>query len=279
MPLSFKLAFNFLSLYLLCVCLVACSNSEILQDMPPKAELPYDIPLADFTNVAEKLVAQAPNGLAIGEVHGQLAGIMLLDAVIQAAKETHQTVLVLHEFAPSEIGLDLATTPRQSFETYVATDANLPFWTDNIDKRATHELWQLFIKISKDEAVELSYLMDTRLNPLPNRLKAHGFAKRWEIAKKARPQSYIVSLSGNYHTSSSDQYDLDVTNSLCRYAYETLGMMLTCITVDNSASPNENCQDNQEAALVKGEDVFLEWDYVVYRPDRCVVQAHWVNAQ
>ena len=273
-----QVAIKFFGFCLLSVCLIGCSNSEISQELPPKTALSYDIPLANFTNVAETLVDLAPNGIAIGEVHGQLAGIMLLDAVMQAAKETHQTVLVLHEFAPSEIGLDLATTPRQSFETYIATDANLPFWTDNIDKRATHELRELFIKMSKDEAVELSYLMDSRLNPLPNRLKAHGFAKRWEIAKKARPHSYIISLSGNYHTSSSDQYDLDVTNSLCRYADEVLSMKLTCITVDNLASLNEKCQDNQEAVLVKGEDVFLEWDYVVHRPDRCVVQAHWVNA-
>lgn len=123
-----------------------------------------------------------------------------------------------------------------------------------------------------------SNLWDGRLNPPPNRLKAHGFAERWKIAQAARPESYIIALGGNYHTSSSEQYDLDVTNSMCRYADERLDIQINCIAVDNWVSPNKNCKDNQEAIIINGEDIFDEWDYVVRRPDRCVVEAHWVNS-
>ncbi len=278
MVFRLQVVFKLLGFCLLCACLVGCSKAEVSQDLPPQTEFSYDIPLADFTNAAEELVELAPNGIAIGEVHGQLAGIMLLDAVVEAAKKTHQTVLVLHEFTPSEIGLDWAETPSHSFQTYDATNPSLPFWTDNTDMRATHELRQFFIQISNDDAVELSYLLDPRLDPLPNRLKAHGFAERWAIAKRARPKAYIVSLSGNYHTSSSDRYDLEVTNSLCRYANEVIGLNLICVAVDNAYSPNGSCRVDEKAIILKGEDVYLDWDYVVRRPDRCVVQAHWVNA-
>ena len=127
--------------------------------------------------------------------------------------------------------------------------------------------------------VELSNLMDMRLNPLPNRLKAHGFAERWNVAQIARPESYIIALGGNYHTSTPiKKYDLDVTNSMCRYADERLDTKITCITVDNWLSPNENCKAGQQAIVLKGQDIVADWDYVVLRPDRCVVQAHWVKA-
>lgn len=257
---------------------VSCTKTDTPKTTSLYSDFSYAIPLADFTDAAEKLVALAPDGVAIGEVHGQLAGIMLLEAVVASAKKTHKSVLVLHEFVPTEINLDLSTTPSDSFDVYNPLDSTLPLWTLNNDKRATHELRQLFIKISKDNDVELSYLWDPRLNPLPNKLKAHGFAERWSIAKKARPEAYIVALAGNYHTSNSDRYDLDVTNSLCRYAEEKLNLNLICVSVDNHVSKNENCQDNQQAVLLKGEDLFLDWDYFIRRPDGCVAQAHWVNA-
>lgn len=271
-------AMKIISACLSCLLLISCSKAETPDTSPLPVQFTYDTPLADFSNAAEELVALAHNGVAIGEAHGQLAGIMLLDAVVEAAKKRYESVLVLHEFTPSEIGLDLAVTPIDSFQTYSPTDPSLPLWTNNIDKRATHELRQYFLKISKDNAVELSYLWDGRLSPLPNKLKAHGFAERWAIAKKARPEAYIVALGGNYHTSTSHLYDLDVTNSLCRYADERLNLNLTCVSVDNNASKNEDCKENQQALLLKGEDLFLGWDYFIQRPDGCVVQAHWVNA-
>lgn len=159
------------------------------------------------------------------------------------------------------------------------TSKTLPLWTSNFDKRATWELHALFERIENLQNVELSYFWDNRLDPPPNFLKAHGMAKRWKIAQGARPESYIIALAGNYHTSSSNQYDLDVTNSLCRYADEVLRLTITCIAADNLVSPNENCQEGQEGIVIKGKDVFQEWDYVVHRPDRCVVKAHWVNAK
>jgi hypothetical protein len=234
-------------------------------------------PLADFSQAAKELVKISPDGIAIGEVHGQLTGIMLLEAVTEAALDVHDSVLVLHEFSPREAGLNLGMTPKDGFQTYDMTDKTLPFWTDNIDKRATWELHAFFEKIADMSDVSLSYLWDERLNPPPNKLKAHGMAKRWQIAKLAHPNSYIVALGGNYHTQVSDRYPLEVTNSLCRYAQEKLGFRPSCVAVDNWSSPKENCKDNQTAIIRKGEDVFEHWDYVVWRPDRCVVEAHWVN--
>jgi len=259
--------------------LTGCSKNETVQHPTlQKDNFSYDTPLADFSKAAQELLALSPEGLAIGEVHGQLAGIMLLEAVVDAAKETYPSVLILHEFTPSEIGLDLEDAPMEGFSTYDPSDPKLPFWNNNIDKRATHELRAYFSKIAGANNIEVSYLWDPRLAPLPNKLKAHAIAKRWKIAKTARPDAYIVSLSGNYHTSISHQYDLDVTNSLCRYADEVLSLKLTCITVDMGDSANENCEENQDAILLKGEDIFEQWDYAVRRPDKCVVQAHWVNA-
>jgi len=94
-----------------------------------------------------ELVEASPEGIAIGEVHGQIASIMLLEAVTEAALETYPTVLVLHEFTPGEA-----------------------------DKRATWELHAFFEKIAEMPNVSLSYLWDPRLNPPPNKLKAHGMA-------------------------------------------------------------------------------------------------------
>jgi len=54
-------------------------------------------------------------------------------------------------------------------------------------------------------------------------------------------------------------------------------MKLTCVAVDNLVSADENCLPNQKAVVLKGEDVFENWDYVIRRPDRCTVQAQWVN--
>ena len=135
-----------------------------------------------------------------------------------------------------------------------------------------------FERIEELPNVELSFLWDDRLNPLPNKLKAHGFAERWKVARSARPESYIIALGGNYHTSSSDQYDLDVTNSMCRYADERLNIQITCITMDNKTPLNKNCQTHQRAVVLAGNDISADWDYVVRRPDRCIAQAHWVRA-
>ena len=240
----------------------------------PESENP---PLADFSDAARELVEASPEGIAIGEVHGQIASIMLLEAVTEAALETYPTVLVLHEFTPGEAGLDITATPKDSFQTYDITDISLPLWTSNIDKRATWELHAFFEKIAEMPNVSLSYLWDPRLNPPPNKLKAHGMAVRWKIAREARPDAYIVALAGNYHTSSSERYSLEETNSLCRYADEVFNMKLTCVAVDNLVSADENCLPNQKAVVLKGEDVFENWDYVIRRPDRCTVQAQWVN--
>lgn len=264
--------------------MMACSDTSVEHDnvKTPQAShdqgFSYPIPLADFSEAAEQLLDLSPNGIAIGEVHGQLAGIMLLEAMTKAALRRGKKVLVLHEFGPTEAELDVKDIPKDDFRIYDMRSKDLPLWTDNIDKRATWELHAFFKKIATMPNVELSNLMDTRLNPPPNRLKAHGFAERWKVAQAARPESYIIALGGNYHMSYSKQYDLDVTNSMCRYADERLDIHINCISVDNWASPNENCAENQEAIIIKGEDVFYEWDYVVRRPDRCVVQAHWVNA-
>ena len=234
-------------------------------------------PRADFSQAAKELVKQSPDGIAIGEVHGQLAGIMLLEAVTKAALDVHGSVLVLHEFTPQEAGLNLDMAPKEDFQTYTMIEKTLPFWTDNVDGRATWELHAFFEKIAGMPDVSLSYLWDPRLNPPPKKLKAHGMAERWQIAKLANPNSYIVALGGNYHMHVSDRYPLDVTNSLCRYAIEKLGFRPSCVAVDGWNSPNENCQENQKAIIQKGEDVFKDWDYFVSRPDKCVVQAHWVN--
>ena len=240
----------------------------------PESENP---PLADFSDAARELVEASPEGIAIGEVHGQIAGIMLLEAVTEAALETYPIVLVLHEFTPGEAGLDITATPKDSFQTYDITDISLPLWTSNMDKRATWELHAFFEKIAEMPNVSLSYLWDPRLNPPPNKLKAHGMAVRWKIAREARPDAYIVALAGNYHTSSSERYSLEETNSLCRYADEVFNMKLICVAVDNLVSANENCLPNQKAVVLKGEDIFENWDYVIRRPDRCTVQAQWVN--
>lgn len=252
------------------------SDTSVVQQVHSSAEKTKP-PLADFSQVAQELVKKSPDGIAIGEVHGQIAGVMLLETVTEVALEIHDSVLILHEFTPQEAGLNLETTPQDDFQTYIMTDKTLPFWTDNIDKRATWELHAFFEDIFRMPDVSLSYLWDARLNPLPNKLKAHGMAERWQIAKLARPDSYIVVLGGNYHTQVSDKYSLEVTNSLCRYTEEKFGFRPSCVTVDNWLSPNENCKESQKAIMRKGEDVIMDWDYVVRRPDRCVVQAHWVN--
>jgi len=54
-----------------------------------------------------------------------------------------------------------------------------------MDKRATWELHAFFEKIAEMPNVSLSYLWDPRLNPPPNKLKAHGMAVRWKIAREA----------------------------------------------------------------------------------------------
>ena len=274
-----------LSIVSLSLGLAACSNGSVEQvnietsQTSEKEGFSYPFPLADFSDAAERLLNLSPNGVAIGEVHGQLAGIMLLEAMTDAALKRGKKVLVLHEFAPIEAGLDIRDIPKNDFRIYDMTSKELPLWTDNIDKRATWELHAFFEKINTMPNVELSNLMDMRLNPLPNRLKAHGFAERWNVAQIARPESYIIALGGNYHTSTPiKKYDLDVTNSMCRYADERLDTKITCITVDNWLSPNENCKAGQQAIVLKGQDIVADWDYVVLRPDRCVVQAHWVKA-
>ena len=263
------------------------SACEALTDPPTTIESPdsalmssefsYPIALADYSEAAKQLINISPDGIAIGEVHGQIAGVLLLEAVMYAALNEGRSVLVLHEFTPSEAGLNLEKIPTGEFRVIDMTSKDLPFWKDNIDKRATWELRNFFEDISKTSYVELSYLWDSRLNPSPNRLKAHGMAERWQIAKVARPDSYIVALAGNYHISVNDNYPLNDTNSLCRYAEETYGFRPICVTVDNSASLNEDCQEEQQAVLVKGSVAFKDWDYVIQRPDRCVAQAHWVN--
>lgn len=262
-------------------CNRADRNSEVTRQdkmSSPLLAFTYPIPLADFSEAAEQLLDSSPNGIAIGEVHGQIAGILLLEAMTETALKRGISVLVLHEFTPTEAGLDIQDVPRDDFRIYDMTSKNLPLWKDNIDKRATWELHSFFEKIAATPNVELSNLWDGRLNPPPNRLKAHGFAERWKIAQAARPESYIIAMGGNYHMSSSEQYDLDVTNSMCRYANERLNIQINCITVDNWASPNKDCKLGQKAIIFKGKDIFEHWDYVVRRPDRCVVQAHWVNA-
>jgi len=92
-----------------------------------------------------------------------------------------------------------------------------------------------------------------------------------------KPDAYIVALAGNYHTSSAKRYSFEETNSLCRYADEVLNMKLICVAADNLVSVNENCLPNQKAVVLKGEDIFENWNYVIRRPDRCTVQAQWVN--
>ena len=241
-------------------------NTEVITQNA-KASAPtaftYPIPLADFSDAAQQLLTLSPDGLAIGEVHGQLAGIMMLEAVMNAALAEDKAVLILHEFTPTEAGLKFENVPQDEFRTINMTDRTLPFWTDNIDKRATWELHAFFERIENLQNVELSYLWDGRLNPKPNRLKAHGFAERWKIAREAHPDSYIIALGGNYHTSSSDQYDLAVANSMCRYADEVLDIKLTCISMDNWLSPNENCKAGRQAIVLKGEDRFP--DCLLYR--------------
>jgi hypothetical protein len=264
---------------------LACSNSSAEYDnlqtpeLSPDEGFSYPVPLADFTDAAEQLLDLSPNGIAIGEVHGQLASIMLLEAMTDTVVKRGKKVLILHEFTPTEAGLDIDDSPMDTVRNVDLTSKDLPLWTDNFDKRATWELHAFFEKIAIMPNVELSHLWDGRLNPPPNLLKAHGFAERWKVAQAARPQSYIIAMGGNYHTSSPIKlYDLEVTNSMCRYADERLDIQITCITVDNWDSPNEDCKQGQKAIVLKGKDVFEHWDYVVRRPDRCVVQAHWVNA-
>jgi len=263
--------------------LAACSDTSVEHDnvkpsQPSQDEgFSYPVPLADFSDAAEQLFSLSPQGIAIGEVHGQIAGVVMLEAMATAALAQGKAVLILHEFTPSEAGLDLSDVLIDDFHTIYMTSKTLPFWTDNNDKRATWELQAFFQRVENLPNVELSYLWDSRLNPPPNRLKAHGMAERWKIAKEAKPDSYIIALAGNYHTQVKTDYPLEATNSLCRYTEEKYGFRPTCISVDRWLSPNENCQENQVAKLVKG-DIFSAWDYAVLRPDRCVVQAHWVNA-
>lgn len=251
---------------------------ESIEKGDVSSELSYPIDLADYSDVAKQLISLSPDGVAIGEVHGQIAGILLLEAVMTQAVEQGRNVLVLQEITPDEAGLNLDDVPARGFRVIDMTSKNLPFWKDNIDKRATWELNSFFNHLSKTPNVELSYLWDSRLNPPPNRLKAHGMAERWQIAKVARPDSYIIALAGNYHTSINDDYPLSDTNSLCRYAAEVYGFRPSCVAVDNWDSPNANCQKDQQAVLIKGSEIFEDWDYMIQRPDRCVVQAHWVNA-
>ena len=277
-----KLHSVFLSL-VLALGLQACSNvlendssDEIISTVTKVSEFSYPVPLADFSQSAEELIKLYPDGIAVGEVHGQLAGVLLLDALVTAALADSHSVLVLHEFTPQEAGLSLQQVPKDTFRKIDMRSKSLPFWTENTDKRATWELYAFFVKLSTIQNVELSYLWDSRLNPKPNHLKAHGMAKRWKTAREARPDSYIIALGGNYHTQVITDYPLDVTNSLCRYTEEKYGFRPGCITVDHWLSPNENCRDNLSAELIKG-DIHTTWDYAVLRPDRCVVQAHWVN--
>jgi len=258
--------------------ILSCSQAQdVIKTQPPNTEFSYDFPLADYSAVAQQLIDLSPNGIAIGELHGQLAGILLLEDIVRIAQKTYPSVLVLIEVTPQELDLNIDDVSVEGFQTFDISDPSLPFWNDNIDKRATHELRLYLSKITNEKNVEQSYLWDSRLNPPPNALKAHGFAKRWEIAKAARPNAYIVALAGNYHTSVNHDYPLNETNSMCRYADEKLDIKLTCIAVESHGSKNNDCKDNQTAILQRGSEVYEDWHYVIRRPDRCLVEAHWVN--
>jgi len=92
------------------------SDTSVVQQVHSSAEKTKP-PLADFSQVAQELVKKSPDGIAIGEVHGQIAGVMLLETVTEVALEIHDSVLILHEFTPQEAGLNLETTPQDDFQT------------------------------------------------------------------------------------------------------------------------------------------------------------------
>lgn len=231
----------------------------------------------EFSDAADRLIQLSPNGLAIGEVHGQREGVEFMKAAVKSAVDRGLTVLLLLEISPSEAGLDVSSLDLGDYRAIDMSDKTLPFWTQNLDMRASWELYDYLVQVSGRPNIEVSYFMDSRLNPGPNRLKAHGLAERWNIAKQARPEHYVISWSGNYHTSVNQQYPLDVTNSMCRYLLETYDYAPTCMSVDSFASTGKNCADNVKAKLIEGPQVHEPWDYVVWHPDRCTRKSHWVG--
>ena len=234
---------------------------------------------SEYEEAAETILNLSPNGIAIGEAHGQQEGVEFLKAVVSAATARGETVLLLLEIAPGEAGLDPGVIPLTDFRAIDLTDRNLPFWTENSDMRATWGLYDYILELSDVQGVEISYFLDPRLDPPPNKLKAHGLAERWQIAKQARPNSYIISLSGNNHTRVEPVYPLEVTNSLCRYLEETYGYKPSCISIDHQAASEVPCDAGVSAEVIKGDEVFEPWDYVIRRPDRCTRKATWVGSK
>ena len=255
--------------------LFACKPSvnSSAKGLPPISDAAED----ELTQAARALVNLSPKGVAIGEVHGQLEGVKMLEAVVNAALENFDSIVVLIEVVPVEAGLDTETIPLSDFRAIEMSNKSLHFWTKNIDKRATWELHSLVSALKDRPKVELSYFYDPRLNPAPNHLKAHGMAERWHIAQKARPNSYIVALAGNHHTKVQYNYPLEVTNSICRYLYETYGYKPVCISVDHQASGEDGCVAGLPATLSEGAALFEPWNYVVRRTDRCTRSATWVG--
>ena len=231
----------------------------------------------EYEEAAEKILSLSPNGVAIGEVHGQQEGVAFLKAVVAAAIARKEAIVLLLELTPGEAGLNPDVIPLSDFRAIDMTDKNLPFWTENSDMRATWELYNYILELTDVPGVEISYFLDPRLYPPPNKLKAHGLAERWQVTKQARPKSYIISWSGNYHTSVEENYPLDVTNSLCRYLEETYGYKPTCLSIDNRDASKDPCAARVEADVLKGEDVFEKWDYVIRRPDRCTRKSAWIG--
>lgn len=101
---------------------LGCSDSLIEKEAVEKTsnvtdvlELSYPVPLADYSKAAVELFHLSPNGIAIGEVHGQIAGVMLLEAVLMTALKHGRSVVILHEFSPKEASLNLGDVPSLIF--------------------------------------------------------------------------------------------------------------------------------------------------------------------
>ncbi|MEL6688124.1 MAG: hypothetical protein AAFP97_10950 [Pseudomonadota bacterium] len=253
-------------------------GSPILPLKPEATLSQTPIHTQQFKTIARELIDVSPDGLAIGEVHGQIEGIEFMRAAIDVALETHDRVLLLLEITPEEAGLDIDQIIATDFILIDMSDMHLPFWTENLDKRASWELYEQISELRDMPRVEISYLWDPRLYGPPNFIKAHGLARRWHIVQEARPRSYIISLMGNLHTSKNYKYPLAVTNSLCRYLLETHEYAPTCLRVDHDLSSRIECPEGVRQQLFKGSDVFEDYDYVVHRSDRCTRKATWVGA-
>ena len=266
--------------YSLCltVCLLGCQPSE---NLPVDVQENYQVNkttasfVEEYAEAANLMIDLSPNGIAIGEVHGQREGVEFTKAAVEAAVQKGKSVVLLLEIAPSEAGLNTSQIQLSDFRLIDITEENLPFWTDNSDMRATWELYDYVLELRDMPEVEVTYLLDPRLNPPPNKLKAHGLAERWHIAKQARPDSYLISLSGNYHTSINEAYPLDVTNSLCRYLDETYKYTPTCVSIDHKVAAKTLCETGVLAEVIKGGVVNEPWDYVIWRPDRCTRKSNW----